>query len=304
MSIHIGLARTAVELDAVFKLRHRVFVEDEIYEPRLSGRVVDRFDAFPEVACVAARVDKEIVGTLRVMEYSPAGASADDYFDFTPYLPAEGRPGSASQLAVHPDYRTVPGLIFSMVAMGYSWAMQRGLTHLTAAARPEVRATLVQAGWKVLGETFFHEGHGLPVQPMLLDLCDLNPRFEDFIGRQRVEHVFSDFERVLYRAGEVICQSGDPADDVFVVVDGEIRVTNDSGRELARLGAGELVGEIALLTDQHRSANVEAVSDTWLMTLSRTNFSRQLEERPEAARAVLELLARRLVRAGDGIGSS
>ncbi len=300
MSIHIGIARSPLELDAVFRLRHQVFVAENGYTPQRSKRLVDRFDAFPGVVSITATVDEEIVGSVRFMECSPAGASTDDYFDFGPHLPGKGRVGACSQFVVLPEYREVPGLIFSMIARGYAWARQRGLTHLTAVAKPELGPVFQQSGWRLVGEEFLLEDRGLRCQPAMLDLADLNDRCEDFIRRQRVDHVFSEFERVLYRSGEVLCRIGDPAEHAFVVVEGELKIANAVGRELARLGPGELVGEIALLTNQRRTAQVEAACDTWLMMLSRSDFDRQLRERPEAARAVLELLAHRLALSGAG----
>jgi len=187
----------------------------------------------------------------------------------------------------------VPGLIFSMMAQGYAWCIQRGLTHLTGAANPDVMPVFEKSGWKRIGDPFHHQGSGLRVQPGVLVVDELNERFKAFQRQQRIEHVFSDFDRVLYREGEFLCRAGEVAEHVFVVVDGQLRVTSESGQELARLGPSQVVGEVALLTAQRRTANVQAVEDTWLMMLSRTDFNRQLAERPEAARLVLELLAHR-----------
>jgi N-acyl-L-homoserine lactone synthetase len=297
MSIQIGKATTSKELDAVFRLRHDVFTEEGTFEATGSGRIVDRFDAFPGVVNIVARVDDEIIGSVRFMEYSEAGASAEDWFDFTPHLPTDGRIGSASQLVVHKDYRFVPGLTVSMISMGYAWCLQRQLTHLTSAANPEVAAFLKKSGWQFIGQEFLHAQRGVIVQPTIINLDHLNRRFQEFIRKQHIEHVFYEFERGLFRRGEILCQIGDRADYVYVVVDGELRVTNREGRELSQPGPGEIVGEIAILTDQYRTANVESVRDTWVMMLSREVFNKQLAENPAAARSVLELLARRLASA-------
>lgn len=304
MSIRIGKATTPAELDAVFRLRHDVFTEEGIFDATGSGRFVDRFDAFPGVVNIVARVADEIIGTVRFMEYSEAGASADDWFDFTPYLPADGRIGSAGQLVVHKDHRSVPGLTVAMISMGYAWCLQRELTHLTGAANPEIAGFLKKSGWQFIGQEFLHRQRGVTVQPLVINLDHLNPRFQNFIRKQHIEHVFYEFERSLFRRGEMLCQIGDRADSVYVVVDGKLRVTNREGRELSQPGPGEIVGEIAILTDQCRTANVESIRDTWVMMLSREAFNKQLTENPGAARSVLELLARRLASADSTLKSS
>ena len=198
MSIQIGLARTAADLDAVFRLRHDVFVREGIFEANWSGRIVDRFDAVPGVVNVIARVGDEIIGSIRFMENSTQGGSADDWFDFTPCLPEEGKLGSSSQLVVQEGLRDVPGLIFSMIAMGYGWCMQQGITHLTGAINPQIAEFCRRSGWEMVAEEFEHPGRKVPVQPGILKLDNLNSRFQTFIEKQHIEHVFHSFERALY----------------------------------------------------------------------------------------------------------
>lgn len=296
MSLRIGLARTPLELDAVFRVRHEVFVEEEgLLGPTPSGRFVDRFDAFPGVANVFATVEGQVVGSMRFMEYSEAGASPDDYYDFSAFIKEAERPGAHSQLIIRKDYRGLPGLTFSMIAMGYMWCIQRGLTHLTGAANPSVVPLFAKAGWELLGEEFHDEKLGAPVQPITLDLSNLNLPLQDFISKQQIDHVFSDFTRAHYAAGESLCRIGDPAEEVFVMVDGEVMVTDHADKELARVKSGELVGEVALLTEEARTANLTAVTDCWLMVLTRDEFNKQLRERPEVAQALLRHLAQRAV---------
>ena len=294
MNLRLGLARTPLELDATFRVRHKVYVEEEgLLQPTPSGRIVDRFDAFPGVANVIATVAGEVVGAMRFMEYTEAGASSEDHFDFSAFTREAERPGASSQLVVRRDYRKLAGLTFSMVAMGYMWCIRRGLTHLTGVANPTAVPLFKKAGWEVFGEEFYGEKLKVPIQPMTLDLSNLNRPLQEFISKQQIDHVFSDFDRAHYAAGDTLCRVGDPAEEVFVLVDGEVKVTDRRGEELARVGPGELVGEIALLTEEARTANLEAVTDCWLMVLSRAEFNRQLQERPEVALALLKHLAQR-----------
>jgi signal transduction histidine kinase len=64
--------------------------------------------------------------------------------------------------------------------------------------------------------------------------------------------------------GEMIIEEGTRSDGLYVVTDGELEVTKLSGgREIsvARVGAGEVLGEISLLDDVPRIASVTAVTD-------------------------------------------
>lgn len=72
-------------------------------------------------------------------------------------------------------------------------------------------------------------------------------------------------------AGRTFIREGEPGDRFYAIVDGEVRVTA-GGREIARLGPGGYVGEIALLRDVPRQASVTAVTDTRLLALDREPF--------------------------------
>jgi len=75
--------------------------------------------------------------------------------------------------------------------------------------------------------------------------------------------------------------------------DGELSIHVEE-REVARLGPGEHLGELALLEDRQRSATVRAVSDATLLRLEVSSFREALSGHPEIARALLANLDRQI----------
>lgn len=71
--------------------------------------------------------------------------------------------------------------------------------------------------------------------------------------------------------GEVLVRQGDPAEEFFVVVSGEVAVARDD-REVRRLRTADAFGEIALLETGERTATVTAVAPTRLLVLDRDGF--------------------------------
>jgi len=78
-------------------------------------------------------------------------------------------------------------------------------------------------------------------------------------------------------AGDVLFKQGDPADSVFFILSGALTVllplgdaggVDEPARRLARLGAGVAVGEMALVGDSGRAADVVALHDTVVAELS------------------------------------
>ena len=99
-------------------------------------------------------------------------------------------------------------------------------------------------------------------------------------------------------AGEVLFRAGDEADAVYFVQSGSLVAYLDAAdghREaVGRIGAGEAVGEMALITGKPRSTHVAALRDARLLALSRDDFERILAHHPDAMLAFARGMAHRL----------
>ena len=96
-----------------------------------------------------------------------------------------------------------------------------------------------------------------------------------------------------FAAGTTIFRAGEPGAAFYVVVDGIVRVLPVAGR-VVRLGPGEAFGELALLDDGPRSADVVAEGEVLTMAIGRSAFDKLLRSEPALARALLRTLAARL----------
>ena len=110
----------------------------------------------------------------------------------------------------------------------------------------------------------------------------------------------SEVEIVTVGGGETLFERGDSGDSAYIVMSGRLRVVletaGEAERTLNELGRGEVLGEMALLTGDSRSATVFAVRDTDLARLSREGFHRLIERRPESLRNLSHIIAGRLQR--------
>jgi len=98
--------------------------------------------------------------------------------------------------------------------------------------------------------------------------------------------------------GQVIISGDETARDVYLIVSGRVRVTYHAaaGTEVTFRDqvAGEMFGEMGVLDDSPRSASVVAVSPSDLVTISKTDFKRLMQENFELAWHVMCNLAHRL----------
>ena len=107
------------------------------------------------------------------------------------------------------------------------------------------------------------------------------------------------------RGGETLFRRGDPGDAAYVVISGRLRavIEAESGeRVLNEMGAGETVGEMALLAADARSATVYAVRDAQLARISREAFERLTARHPAALRRIAGFVVERLRRRSEPLG--
>jgi len=110
------------------------------------------------------------------------------------------------------------------------------------------------------------------------------------------------FERVSYRAGQVIFNEGDSGNSLLIIGDGEVEITKFVGQSphvLSRLGPGEHVGEMALISRQRRSATVRALGAFQGLLLRQSEFDALLDEEPRFAREMLRAISDRLRRTDE-----
>ncbi len=111
---------------------------------------------------------------------------------------------------------------------------------------------------------------------------------------QALEHLMSAADEVRVSAGQDLIDEGHHYGEGYVVVSGTIGVWV-GGNEVAEIGPGELIGELALLTrDVVSSATVVAKTDVELLVIPYNRFDQILDDNPALVRAIATQLAHRL----------
>ena len=95
-----------------------------------------------------------------------------------------------------------------------------------------------------------------------------------------------------FAAGTDLIVEGAVEDWLFVLIDGSVRVTRSD--RVVDLEAGQVVGELAVLEPEPRTATVTALTDVHAFRLSKVDFDEALRTRPEIAAGVIAELVRRL----------
>jgi CRP-like cAMP-binding protein len=128
---------------------------------------------------------------------------------------------------------------------------------------------------------------------------------DDVTDRLRSIPLFSGFEYAALRhvvdiatvldvpAGSILIERGQAGSGMYVILEGTAEV--ELRHRTVELGPGEVVGELALLTDQpNRTARVRARGDMRCLAIGRTEFWDLLHRQPRIAVPLLSTVAARL----------
>jgi hypothetical protein len=153
----------------------------------------------------------------------------------------------------------------------------------------------------------------VPMERMLL--LSRVPLFAQ-LTLEQLEAIDAAMSEVHYMEGETITREGETGDELFVVLEGEVSIYKETEGDrllLSTLGPGSYLGEMAILSDEPRSATALAAGPTRLLSLRGDRLKDLILDMPEISFELLRVLTGRVrtvehrlaeTGAGDASGSS
>ena len=114
------------------------------------------------------------------------------------------------------------------------------------------------------------------------------------LSRDELQELAKTTEDLEVDEGKVLCRQGEPAQEFFVIIEGDAEATKD-GESLRTMGPGDFFGEIGLIEDIPRTATVTAATPLRFFVLTRQSFWGMLDRMPGVERKILRALAKRLL---------
>ena len=109
---------------------------------------------------------------------------------------------------------------------------------------------------------------------------------------------------VQFRKHAILMTEGDAGESMYVIQSGLVKVfvSDEDGKELVlyEQGAGAVIGDIALLDDEPRSASVSTLDKTSALMIGKSSFIQCLKESPEMSLGIIRSLTQRLRHATEG----
>jgi eukaryotic-like serine/threonine-protein kinase len=150
------------------------------------------------------------------------------------------------------------------------------------------------------------------------DICRIIERAMAFKKQDRYESVdamirdiddflegcWTDHEKKIFAPGEMLMREGDAGEEAYMILRGRVQVFRETGGQRVVLGLlqeGDIVGEMALIVNDTRSASVEAIDQTEVSVLKKQIFTQNLKKLPRSIEKIVQSLAGRLIAANTKI---
>lgn len=311
MPTTIRQARSTDEINDVLSLRFKLaqargWRMDSVTEK--SGRLVDALDLYPDTVNLVAYRDDVPVGTLRLLSHRAGDPLLDGFYPFDDAVRQLRQPCFVVDWLGILDGTPQPELLIRrMLELGCLLLARKGVAHLVGCLPQGLKPVVASDfGGQILTEKPISTRSG----GVLATSIDLAAFYERWVSRIKDREIlrFQDlFYITLFDPGEILFVQGERGSTAYVVQDGEVEIVLQKGEQVIPLAAVEqsqLVGEIAMITQEPRTASLVAKSTTTCITLERQGFLGALDREPHLAMDIFRIFSKRITEANRKIAAS
>ena len=122
------------------------------------------------------------------------------------------------------------------------------------------------------------------------------------VPAEQLTYLASIAEEIDCLAGDVIFRENDPADALYLVLDGKVGLKRD-GKEIKQAGSETAFGTWALLDDETRVVTATVIENARLLKIDRGEFVDLLADNVQVTQGVLKMLVKRVRGIMDKLGT-
>ncbi len=111
-----------------------------------------------------------------------------------------------------------------------------------------------------------------------------------------LEAMFDKFGKVFHPNQILFCEY-EPGNDFYLIKEGKVKITKTVGSSIKTLDvleAGDILGEMAILEEQPRSATAIAITEVKALNFNRANFEMLMTKNPALAMKLLHVFSIRI----------
>lgn len=264
----------------------------------VKSNYMDRLDIYPETIHLSAIQAGTIYGAIRAVEYIRGRESLDSIFDFSEsYAGLKKTAYMIDLLVLDPNFST-PRLATQGMLRGAIHALQLRKVPIAFFCCPlELWPVAETYGFKKIADDFFCAPCDDHLRPCLIDLEANEQSFLATVMDKEILKSKDIFNVSIFRPGEILARQGHKGTSAFLIESGNVEVLVAKDGKLvpvANLSAGQLVGELAMLTREPRTASMVAVNTVTCFSIDRSNFIDALIKDPVRSIDLFRICSKRM----------
>ncbi len=297
----VRFAKSTAELSDVLEIRFLALEEAGLqvgHLTRMTRKVIDHFDIFPTTANVIAYRDGKPVASLRALEFQESETLMNMSFDFRESKnPLNGAVYLLDMLAIIERAAAQPAVHRQLLRMILSVLASRRVNHAFFLCPNELRVTSEQLGFKPVADAFFCQHLNREVQPLVIDVTEFYNRLASGIADQELVRFQEAFYFSIFEPGEILAVQGERGTTAFLLESGEVEVLIQGGENLipvSTIKAGQMIGEVAMVTNEPRTASLIAKTMLSCIAFDRADFVKMMYEQPHKSIDMFKIFSKRL----------
>ena len=294
------MAKTTSELNDILSLRYSVAKTNDRSLGRLAQfteKLIDHLDIFPTTINLVAYRDGRAVGSLRATECRPGEPLQHVVFDYRESLANLRRSTFLlDMVVVVGEQETQAYLAKQLVQTALGLLARRGITRAFFSLPTALAMNF--RGLSPIAAAFHSEALSLEIQPSVIDIESYYEEFLSGIADREILRFQDAFYMSLFAPGDILVAEGEKGTTAYLVSDGEVEVLvrNQVGElfPVNIITRGNLIGEVAMVTQEPRTASLIARTPVACISFDRVDFLKLMYAEPHRSLDLFRIFSKRL----------
>jgi hypothetical protein len=297
----IRFAKTGQEFEDVLSLRVLALEEAGRTPSRpvkFAERLVDHLDVLPSTQQVITYRQGEKSGAIRAAPYFKDEKLQNWTFDWKESRQAlKGSCFYLDMLALRKNVAADTVVLQQMIRLMLTGLANQNVAHVFFNAPETMKDLVLSLGFRAISSARKCELVGMNVIPCAIRVVDFYNAFTSGLVDQELLRFQEAFYFAIFEAGEVMAVQGEKGATAYLLEQGEVEVLLDANGELiplTTLTAGQMIGEIAMLTSEARTASLMAKTKISCLAFDRSQFLKLMYDEPHRSLDIFKIFSKRL----------
>lgn len=301
MPIIIKAARSTEEIQDVLELRFQAAIQAGRVLNRMfqvSKKVIDPFDVFPSTLNSIAYESGRPVGTFRAVEFNGENPLMNEIFDYRESSSnLKGQSYLLDMICIDGKVAHEELLKKYLLKTILSLLGQRNVRNVFFNIPSSFEQIANDMGFSRISKKSMSSALGLETTPSVLEV----DKYFDSIVNEIEDKEIIRFQEVFYTAlfspGEILVVEGERGNTAYVIEEGEVEVVlnrDDQVIPISTITKGHLIGEVAMVTNEPRTASLLAKIPTACIAFDREDFMRLMYAQPHRSLDIFKIFSKRL----------